>query len=52
MTTVFDFNSTFEKVWGIPLMMMENGMGKLAQACKELVEENYTILSRVSKKTP
>lgn len=33
-------------------MMMENGMGKLAQACKELVEENYTILSRVSKKTP
>lgn len=31
-------------------MLMESGMGKLAQACKELVEENYTILSRVSRR--
>lgn len=31
-------------------MLTENSMGKLAQACKELVEENYTILSRVSRR--
>ena len=31
-------------------MLTENGMGKLAQACKELVKENYTTLSRVSRR--
>lgn len=31
-------------------MLTENGMGKLAQACKELVKENYMTLSRVSRR--
>lgn len=31
-------------------MLLENRMGKLAQACKELVKENYTTLPRVSRR--
>lgn len=36
MTAAFDFNSRFEKVWGITLMLMKRGLSKWAPACKEL----------------